>query len=177
MKPICNFDNHSDYWYILPAILFIDLVVIIIARYFPSIFGRTINVWYNKFGFGAVISDVFIIAIGFMIARWIYTRFLSKKFGMNPAIFIGLLVVVQLIHDLLFYVGIIKPIPTGANQMIDIFKDYAEENGAKILGADAGMMIGSALVASLLKNSSAGFYEVFTIGTIYLLPYFLEHKV
>jgi len=177
MKSICNFDNHSDYWYILPAILFIDLVVIIISRYFPSVFGRTINVWYNKFGLGAVISDVFIIAIGFMIARWIYTRFLSKKFGMNPALFIGLLVLVQLIHDLLFYVGAIVPIPRGANQMIDVFKDYANENGAKILGADAGMMIGSALVASLLKNSPSGFYEAFTIGTIYLLPYFLEHKV
>jgi hypothetical protein len=177
MKSISNFDNHSDYWYILPAILFIDLVVIIIGRYFPSVFGRYLNVWYNKFGLGAVIADVFIIAIGFMIARWIYTRFLAGKFGMNQALFIGLLVVVQLIHDLLFYVGVIVPIPRGANQMMDVFKDYANQGGAKILGADAGMMIGSALVASLLKNSSGGFYEVFTISTIYLLPYFLEHKV
>lgn len=177
MKPISNFDNHSDYWYILPAILYIDLIVIIISRYFPNVFGKALNVWYNKFGLGAVIADVFIIAIGFMIARWIYTRFLSKSYGTNQILFIAVLVGVQFIHDLLFYFGLIKPIPRGANQMMDVFKDYAESGGAKILFADAGMMIGSAFFASMLKNSSAGFYEFFTIGTIYLLPYFLEHKV
>ena len=176
MKSISNFDNHSDYWYILPAILFIDLVVIIISRYFPTVFGSALNVWYNTFGISAVISDVFIIAIGFMIARWVYTRFLSKKFGMNETMFIGLLVIVQLIHDTLFYFGAILPTPRGANQMMDVFKDYAAENGGMILLADAGMMAGSAVVASILKNSSGGFYEVFNLVMIYILPYFLTQQ-
>lgn len=177
MKSISNFNDQSDYWYILPAILFIDLVVIVISRYFPNVFGKVLNVWYNTFGLNAVIADVFIIAIGFMIARWIYTRFLGKTFGMNPGIFMIVLVLVQLVHDVLFYFGIIVPTPRGANQMIDVFKDYADENGGKILLADAGMMVGSGVVAMLLKNSSKGVYEVFTILTIYLLPYFLEHQI
>lgn len=84
-----------------------------------------------------------------------------------------LLVVIQLIHDVLFYVGVIKPITLGHNQMIDVFKKYGEDLGAKVLGGDALLMIFSALFAMIYKSiSSDKFYSINAL-VVYALPYIL----
>ena len=63
------------------SILLIDVIVIIIAR-FTGLFGSVINIWYDKFGLNAVLADVLIIFLGFLVARWIYTKYLKpwKRF-------------------------------------------------------------------------------------------------
>jgi UPF0716 family protein affecting phage T7 exclusion len=60
--------------------------------------------------------------------------------------------------------------------MMDVFKDYAESGGAKILAADSMMMIGSSIAAMLLK-AAPGFVTVF-VGLIgaYIVPYILETR-
>ena len=169
---ISNPGEVSDWWFILFGILFIDVVVILLSRHFPQFFGKNLNIWYDDFGLAAVIADVLIIAIGFWIARWIYNSFFAPATGWSLLHFVFLLVGVQLIHDILFYVGVILPIPRGLNEMMDVFKDYSGA-GAKILLGDAAMMVGSAVTASWLKGQSEPIPSGFMLLTAYALPYSL----
>jgi hypothetical protein len=169
---ISDFSEVSDWWFILLAILIVDITVILLSRHFPNFLGKQLNIWYDRFGLNAVLADVLIIAVGFAIARYIYTWYIKPKAGWNPLLFGGLLLVVQLIHDVLFYVGVILPIPRGLNQMMDVFKDYSKA-GAKIYAADAAMMISSAILAMALKTAPADVTASVGLLTAYTLPYSL----
>lgn len=173
---ITDYTEMGDWTYILIAILIIDLIVLFLARYLPDIFGKSLNVWYDLFGLNAVISDVFIIAIGFALARYAYAYFQPvKEEGFNVSLFVGLLVLIQALHDILFYVGIILPIPRGHNRMIDVFKDYSS-GGAKILVADGAMMVGSAFLAMMLKEAPPHIVALIGLFSVYTLPYILETR-
>jgi len=175
---IGNYKNTYDLLYILVAVLFVDVFVIFLVRFAPEIFGQSLNRWYDLFGLNAVIADVLIIVIGFVIARYIYTAWVKPKYGegkWSPLQFTGVAVVVQLIHDLAFYFGIITQVPRGANMMIDVFKDYSE-GGAKILAGDAAMMVGSSLLAMGLKSQPVHIVAAFSLVVSYILPYVLFQK-
>lgn len=176
---IGDYRNTSDLTYILIAVLIIDVLVIFMVRYLPEIFGAPINRWYDLFGLNAVIADVMIIVIGFMVARHIWVLWFKDKYsgGKWSALkFTGLTVAVQLVHDLLFYFGVIAQVPRGHNMMMDVFKDYAVSGGWKILGADAAMMVGSAGIAMLLKSLPSYHVAAAAALTVYSLPYILYTK-
>lgn len=154
------------------AILTVDVTVIFLTRYFPEIFGRPLNDWYTKFGLSAVLSDVLVILIGFLIARYIYTAWIKPTFGWNPLLFILALVGIQAVHDILFYLGVILPIPAGHNEMIDVFKAYSK-GGAKIIGGDSLLMIGSALVAFAYKSIPAHATVSMNVLVTYAMTYIL----
>lgn len=172
---ITNPADTQDWWYILLAILIVDILVIFFVRYAPDTFGKAINVWYDRFSLNAVIGDVFIIAIGFFLARYAYLYFVPPEVGFNPWYFIGILVGVQVVHDILFYLGVILPIPRNHNRMIDVFKDYSK-GGFKVIASDTAMMVGSALIAMLLKEADPEVYAGTALFAIYTLPYILETK-
>lgn len=175
LADISDYTNNSDYWYILIAILVVDIVVLFLARYLPDIFGKNLNIWYDRFDILAVISDVFIIAIGFAITRYLYTTFFAPTMPWSPFYFITLLVLVQLVHDILFYIGPILNIPKGHNEMMDVFRAYSE-GGAKILFGDAGLMISSALVAMVLKEQPEHITASVGLLAVYTMPYILYTK-
>ena len=178
-KDISNYKIVKDLVYIILAVLFVDVVVIFLTRFVPEVFGASLNRWYDLFGLNAVIADVLIIVIGFIIARYVYTGYVKEKFAdgkWSPLWFTGTAVGVQLIHDLLFYYGVITQVPRGQNMMMDVFKDYAASGGAKILFGDALMMIGSAGLAMALKTQPAHLVASFGALTAYALPYILYTK-
>jgi hypothetical protein len=178
-KDISNYKIIKDLVYIILAVLFVDVVVIFLTRFVPEIFGASLNRWYDLFGLNAVIADVMIIVIGFIIARYVYTGYVKEKFAdgkWSPLWFTGTVVGTQLIHDLLFYYGVITQVPRGQNMMMDVFKDYAASGGAKILFGDALMMIGSAGLAMALKTQPAHLVASFGALTAYALPYILYTK-
>jgi hypothetical protein len=100
---------------------------------------------------------------------------MPASYGFNLWYFLAILVLVQLIHDIFFYLAIIKPIPQGHNRMIDVFKRYSS-GGVKILLSDAAMMIASALIAMYLKEAGPETYAGVSLLAIYTLPYILETK-
>ena len=173
---ISDYKNGTDLLLLTVAILAVDVFVIFLARYYPEFWARDLNDWYDKFGLNAVISDVMIILIGFVIARYIYTIFLAPSYGWNPLLFIGLVVAVQAVHDVFFYVAVIKPIPEKHNAMIDVFKSYAKNGGANIIVGDAALMLGSAAVAIILKSQETHVVSSFAILVAYALPYILYTK-
>ena len=176
LKNIGNFYESGDLFHIFTAVLIIDLIVIFLVRYFPDIFGCDINKWYSDFGLVAVISDVGIIVIGFLITRFIYTNFIQKSYGWSPLIFIGLLVLVQAVHDILFYLGVILPMPTGHNAIIDLLKGYSQKGGVLPIISDSAMMIGSALIAMTLKGYDTSIVSSVLTLALYTMTYVIFTK-
>lgn len=158
---------------LITAILIVDVVVLFFTRYFPGFLGTPLNKWYTQFGLLAVISDVTIIAIGFALARWVYNTWFA---GSGLLWFLGILVAVQALHDILFYLGVILPLPRGHNAMMDVFKEYAANAGGKIILGDAGLMLASAAVFLGLEQLKpegqwfAGLLAAYTMPYILLTP-------
>ena len=167
-----NYKAVEDWWFILPAILLVDTLVIFLVRFYPKTFGKPINQWYDEFGLAAVLSDVSIIAIGIAISRYVYTNFFMEQEGWSIWYFIGLAIVIQMIHDMIFAFGIVKQIPKGHNSMIDVFKNYIE-GGPVIVAADAAMVTGSIGLAAFLKNQDFHYTTSVGLLTVYALSYIL----
>jgi hypothetical protein len=169
-RDITNYRSTGDWFYLIPAVFIVDLIVRFLAKYpgeNPFFKIDALDKWYESFGVFAVASDVLSILIGIMVARYIYTAL-----GLNgPLYFIAILLLFQLFHDLVFYVFVISPIPKGHNKMIDVFKEYGDENGVKILGADALMMLSSVAIGSLLKSLPVHWTVPTTFITLYSLCY------
>jgi hypothetical protein len=172
---ITDYKNNRDWFFILVAALVVEFVVIVFTRYAgtrPFFSVTALNHWYNKFGVLALGSDVFSVLIGVMGARYIYTLA-----GLQGSLyFLLVLVAFQLAHDIFFYEAIIKPIPVGHNQMIDVFKNYAKENGAKILVSDALIVLATATGGSFLKSLPDHYTVATGFVTLYSLCYILYTK-
>jgi hypothetical protein len=173
---ISDYKEVSDIPLLFFAILTIDVTVLFLTRYFPGFFGKPLNDWYTKFGLAAVLSDVLVILIGFLIARYLYTWYFKAEYGWNPLTFAGLLVAVQAVHDFLFYIGVILPIPKGHNDMMDVFKAYAASAGGKIIGGDALLMLGSLGVALWFKTQPSHIVASVSVLVSYALTYILFTK-
>jgi hypothetical protein len=88
-------------------------------------------------------------------------------------LFIFVILVVQVLHDIVLYQLVIKPSKQGSNQIIDIYKAYADENGFKIILADSAMMLSSAILAMYLKNKEAHETSTLLIVGSYSILYLL----
>ena len=164
---VTNYKNSGDWLYLVTGATVVDLLVIIMTKY-PGkhpMFGVTaLNDWYTRFGALAAASDILSALIGIFFARLIYAQI-----GGSVWAFIAAILGFQIFHDLLFYIGVIVPLPKGHNEMIDVFKAYAAENGHAILFADAGILLGTAGIGSVLK----GLPEHYTTGTLFIALYAL----
>jgi hypothetical protein len=176
MLPDISNYKQTHLWILLFfAILTVDTTVLFLTRYFPHILGSSLNDWYDRFRLLAVLSDVLVILIGFIIAQFVYTIFLRPVFGTNLVLFLFVLVLVQAIHDILFYLFVIQPLPKGHNEMIDVFKEYAK-GGSIIIGGDALLMLGSAGVALFYASQPDYVVASCSIVVSYALTYILYTK-
>ena len=42
-----NYKAIEDWWFIMPAIWFVDTLVMFLARFLPQYFGKPLNQWYD----------------------------------------------------------------------------------------------------------------------------------
>ena len=176
LPDISEFEEIKDWVYLAIAVLFVDVFIIFLTRYFPEFFGKSLNVWYNRFKLSAVLSDVTVVLLAFTVARYIYTEWIYPTQDWNPTYFTLTAVAVQLVHDVLFYFGIVKPMPAGHNSMIDVMKEYGETKGLGVIAGDSALIIGSSVTAMVLKAAPAHLTVVVGFLTLYALPYILETK-
>lgn len=106
---------------------------------------ESLDIWYQQFGIVAVISDCLVIVLGILIAQFISPNASVTGLALTS-------VAVQLVHDVLFYLGVILPLPKGHNKVIDLFKRYSREGGFGILVADSAMISGTVFLADYLKQ-------------------------
>ena len=168
LKNIGDFNNINDYLPLFSSVLITDLFVILLLNTM-MIKSKVLRKWYSQYNLSAVIADVLIILIGLIITRAIY-YYIFDSFSIIK--FVILAVIVQITHDILFYV-FFSNIPRGVNKMIDTFKDYANEVSYKAILADSGMMIMACLIASYLVNKNTNTNIIVLISSLYLLPYLL----
>jgi len=149
------------------AVVWVDFFTIVLSKVFHL--GKSLDKWYANFGIVAVVSDCLVIVLGIMIAQFIAP-------GVNTLTLAGIAIVIQIIHDILFYYTVILGIPRGQNSIIDLFKEYAVENSWKILVADSAMIGSTVLLAdylSTLKTTHTIFVGL--LGT-YALTYIIYTK-
>jgi len=146
---------------LLVGVVTTEWTFIFAARY---LFGKYINDWYTNYGGWAVLSDISSIMIGIFIAMYFYT-------GKNLLILIGVAVLVQWVHDFLFYTLVIQRVPEKTNGIIDILKPYGKDAGALALIGDSWMMVGSLLGASLASKLPVNGQIFALLVGGYMLPY------
>jgi uncharacterized protein YacL len=168
LKKLSNYKDLTNVPYILFGALVIDLVVIAMTK--SSLLGTSLKIWYNDFGLSAVIADTLILVLGIMIAQYVYTEYFSKS---SPLIFLLLIAVIQLVHDVLFYLFAILGTPKGQNKVMDLFKTYAKELRGKILGGDLAMILGSTAIAAAAKSLSQPLFVFLSILAVYTVPYII----
>lgn len=172
---ITNYSQNGDWFYLGIGAIVVDFIVIVLAKYpgpDPYFKVKALNEWYQRFGFLAALSDIGSALIGIAAARYIYTLAEFK----GSLLFIACIIGFQLFHDAFFYLAIILKLPVGENQMIDVFKKYAAENGSKILGADALILLGTAGIGSFLKSLPAHYTVSTGLLSIYAMTYILYTK-
>ena len=167
-KDISHFNNIHDYLPIITAIVIVDIIGIILS--YSNLLGKNLKLWYQKFLLSAVLADVLVIFIIVIIARAIY-YYIFDEFSIIK--FIILMLILQVIHDILFYLMIIT-IPKGANKIIDIFKDYADEISYYAIIGDSLMIISTGLLASYLANFGANINIIILVVSVYLLQFILH---
>jgi hypothetical protein len=167
-KDIAHFNNINDYLPILNAILVVEIVVIMLS--YSNMLGKYLRIWYQQFLLSALLADVLVIFIVVIIARAIYYYIFDTFSIIN---FILVMLVIQITHDILFYL-MISIIPRGANKMIDLFKDYADEVSYKAIIGDSIMIIATGLIASYLANFDANVNIIILAVFVYLLQYILH---
>lgn len=168
---ISNFNNTSDYLPILNGCLTADLIIILLV--FHGVFGSVyLKKWYNTFQLNAVVADTLILVIGIVIARFLY-KYLFNEFSIWK--FTGLAVVIQIIHDLLFY-WFFNSLPRGYNFMLDFFKDYAKEVGTGAILGDSFMMILACLLSSYFATYSLNGNIILLILILYFVPYLINYE-
>ena len=129
---------------LLAATAWVDFAVIALSKVFPLT--TSLSVWYKEFGVVALGSDILIIVLGIALAMFLVP-------GAKGLTLIGVAVGIQLLHDVLFYIGIIQGVPTGQNRILDLFKRYAAEGSWKILLADAGMVAASVYLMETMEET------------------------
>lgn len=152
----------------LNGVLLTDLIVIG-ALLFGLIESNSLVKWYRLFGLGAILADVMIIMIGIIITQIVYP-FVFRSFSLYK--FVGLAILIQTVHDCLLAL-VVNSFPVGKSNIIDVFKEYIDENGAWILLADSLMMASAILIMQVMKLYSRDINIIMLIVLLYKVPYLL----
>ena len=152
---------------IASAVVWVDFFTIVIHKVFHL--GASLDKWYASFGFVAVVSDCLVLVLGIMIAKFIFPNARLMTLVLTA-------IVIQLIHDVLFYYFVILRVPQGQNSMIDLFKEYAVENSWKILVADSIMIGSTVLLADYLSDLKSSYTSFIGLLGTYALTYIIYTK-
>jgi uncharacterized protein YacL len=153
-----------ELFHISSSVVWIDFLVIALSKILPMT--SSLSVWYKQFGIVAVISDCLVIVLGILLAQLVSPTASVTGLAITS-------VIIQVIHDVLFYVGVILPIPKGQNAMIDLFKTYSKQGSYKILLADSAMIGGTVFLADYLKTFSDDIVTFVGLLGVYALTYII----
>ena len=169
MKNLSNFNNTSDYLPIFNGVLITEIIILslVYIGYFKS---KVLLEWYNRFHIFALLADILIIVIGFIITRFLYYKIFNKY---SLSRFLVLFLIIQIFHDIIFYLIFNYGIPKKKNKMIDLFKKYGKEKGFGAILGDSTMIVLSVLFATYFKNISLNNNIITLISFVYLICYII----
>lgn len=153
--------------YIATASIWVEFFTMAISKVYPMT--KALDIWYRDYGIISSINDCLVIILGILIAQFISPSAGTVQLAITS-------VVVQVIHDYLFYIGVILPIPLGHNRMIDLFKKYASEGGHKIIIADSIMISSTVFLGDFLTSFNEKTVLFVALLGVYALTYLLYTK-
>jgi hypothetical protein len=173
LADIGNYENMNDFSTIGLSGLFTGLLMILSARV-GGFGGLPLNTFFDMFGIEGVITIVTFIVVLFQITRYLYTAFYEKSGKTwSPFVFICFLLGAHLIHDLVFYYGIVSQLPKGKNDMIDILRALAANHKVYTLVAHSAILVATALIAMILHEVSDLAKLIVFVVMLYITPYAL----
>lgn len=150
---------------LLSSAVWVDLLFLTVHKFiYPMT--TSLSVWYATYGMTAVTSDVLVLVLGVALTSYLFP--LSNLLVFS--------VLVQLVHDVLFYLLIIQPLPAGQNAMIDLFKRYSAEGSWKILLADSSMIALTVFGTQSLSTMDTDFVIFAGLFAVYALTYLVHTK-
>lgn len=175
---IGDYKDSGDLWPIISAAI-VTMNLSVLATKFGGIGGLSLNSYFDTFGLEGLLANTSWIVILFQIARWAYTSFYTNLYNKpwSPFVFVVVLLAVQIVHDLIFYYGLLNYIPLHNNDMLDSLRRYSDENGRRALGSHSTYFILSAVIAMYLKETSFIFGFIIVNVALYLLPFLLTTVV
>jgi len=165
----------------LTATLVIETFMLFLFRFTKSPFsGIAINRWYNNIGLTAVLLDIVSVLIGFYLAKFLYEYLVNNNYiNTNYEFYkyLGLVLLIQILHDFGFYFTVVQNTKRGVNKVIDEFKDYAKsvKSGA-VIGDSFMYIVATPLLYYYIKNNRNDVNVFTNIVCLYLIGYFLHQK-
>lgn len=141
------------------AVIWIEFLTVALAKYVFN--GTAIKEWYHKFQSVAVLSDYLSVMIGILLGKFLMPSL--------PLLYSAL--IVQILHDILFYVLVLTPMPTGHNAVIDLLKTYSKQGGIGIILYDSFMIGSSVVLYETIQNYSNSSLILSLLIGIYALTY------
>jgi len=178
LSDIGDYRNIDDIYTIVNSSLF-TLTLSLLATRIGNLGGYSLNTFFDLFGIEGVVSTTMLMAIIFQVARYFYTVLYAKADkSWSPFVFICAVLVVQILHDVLFYYGAVNLLPAGKNEIIDVLKQYAKENSVGAIGGHSALMLVTALIAMIINDMDMLLKFVLFGIVLYGLPYILSivHK-
>ena len=157
--------------------LLVGAIVVDVA-FLGMIFGdfvfrsREVTRWYTTFGASAVAMDVLVITL-VTFAGVVASKKLFKKPNLLKTS--GMVLLFQVAHDFLFY-KLFSSMPRGTSFVMDVFKDYAEEVGAKAILSDSLMVVSTLLLSEGINRTGKEGKTILLMLSVYVGLYVLHSK-
>ena len=169
---IGNFAEIEDFYPMTIASVF-GLNLAIAAARLGNVGGASLNTYFEAFGLEGILANVALVVLMLQISRFGYTKGYGLTKPWSPFVFVCILLVVQFLHDLIFYYGALNILPSGKNEMIDSLKEYAREHGGSALGGHAIFLIVIAVAAMIFKETTALVRMISIAVLLYMMPYII----
>ena len=165
----------------LTASVIVEVLVLIYFRFTGKAYSSiSINRWYNNLGWSAVVLDILSFLGGFYIAKFMYEYLVKEKYintDHELYKYLGLVLLVQISHDFLFYFFVIQPFPKNNNKVMDEFKYYAERAKTNAVIGDSIMyLIGTPLLYLFIQKNNINTNTFISILCFYLIGYLIYQK-
>lgn len=127
---------------------------------------KTLREWYKDFQLGAVLMDVMSASACILIVSlWIPLQRSLFSIGRFCSAAIGF----QLLHDVILY----EASKNSSSRILTLFRKYGEENGFRVLLADASIIVSTVLLSLVLQSIPYTTLLVLLVTALYILPYLL----
>jgi len=176
LADISESDEPTDLLYVVVAAFIGVVALLIMVRAFPEIFGKNLNLLFNRFKMVALLGYVFMLCVVIGVSRYVYSEFLFLQYDWNPLLFTVVTAATQMLHDLVMQYGVINQVARGGNGIVDLLKDYSESGGSRILFGNALLTVLVSFATMLLKGTPVHMIASMAGVAAYILPFALETK-
>jgi len=172
LEDIGDYKLVEDVYPIGIAALFTVLLTYTTVR-IGNVGGLAANAYLDMFSLDAFILNSTLIILLLLITRFFYSTFYaSSGKSWSPLVFLCIAIAVNFLHDGFMYFAVINTLPSGKNDIIDLFKQLTSAfPKLAITGVHCLIVAIAAFFAMIVKDMNELHRVVLLAATLYALPY------